>query len=120
MRGRMLGAGWASGDHPNPDNDEGDAGPALRANVLMQPEDGKQDQDDIANGGSGHHVGEIGKGERNHVARHEGEEENDSEYDKRIGHGGENFSDVLNVDGVGVLHAAREEGVADRTEEDDG
>ena len=77
-RGRMLGAGWASGDHANPDHDEGHADPTLRANVLMQPEDGEQDHDDIANGGGGENVCEVGKGERGHVARHEGEKKNNS------------------------------------------
>jgi hypothetical protein len=44
----------------------------------MQPEDGEQDHDDIANGGGGENVCEIGKGERSHVARHEGEKKKNS------------------------------------------
>lgn len=113
----MLGARWASGDHANANNDEGDAGPALRADVLMQPEDGKQHHDDIADGSSGQNVGEIGKGERRHVTEHERQQKKDSYDDKRVREHRKDIGQMVNVDGAGVLHPARQKGISHRAEE---
>jgi len=49
---RILGARWTSGDQANTDHDEGDTGPALRANVLMQPKMESSCHDDVADGRS--------------------------------------------------------------------
>jgi hypothetical protein len=37
MFGVMFGAGWAAGDEANSADDEEDAGPAVEAEVLVQP-----------------------------------------------------------------------------------
>ena len=117
---RILGARWTSGDQANTDHDEGDTGPALRANVLMQPKDGEQCHDDVADGGRRHNVGEVGKGESGHVAGHEGKKTNDSDEDERIGKSGEDVDNMVNVYGADMLHSACEEGISKGTEERDG
>src|SRR5580698_11041728 len=115
----MFGAGRASSDYANPDHDEGDAGPALRANMLVQPENGEQDHEDVADRGRGENVREVGERERSHVAEHEGEEKENSYDDKRVRQRGEDMSEMVNVDRVGVLHATREECVSGRAEKHD-
>ena len=116
----MFGAGWASGYQAYADNDEGDTGPALQADVLMQPEDGDQRHEYVADGGGGKHVGEIGEGKRGHVAGHEAQQEKDSEDDPRIGEGSEHVGEMMKVDGPHVPHAARQERISNGAEDDDG
>ena len=90
-----------------------------RADVLMQPEVAEQGHEHVSDGSGRKDVGEIGEGERGHVAGHEAEQGEDSEDDPGIGQGGENMREMMHVDGADIFHAARQKGVPDGAEDDD-
>lgn len=109
----------AGGDYTDAQDNESYSSPAAQADMLMQPDDRKQDHDHIADGGCRQNIAEVGKRDRGHVAGHANEKENDSENNEGIRDGGQDSDDVIDVDGAGLLHAAREESVSDGTEDHD-
>ena len=116
----MLGAGWASCDESYGANDEQNAGPAGEAEVLVEPEAAEERDDHVAEGSGGHDEGEIGPGERRHVAGEEADEERDSGDDVGIAQGVEEKAQVVKVDGPDLRHATGEEGISDGGSEHDG
>ena|SRR5277367_1202209 len=109
----MLGAGGASGDESYGADDEQDAGPTGEAEVLVQPEAAEERDDHVAEGGGGHDEGEVGPGERRHVAGEEADEERDSRDDPGVGERVKEKAEVMEIDGAYLGHAARQESVAD-------
>ena len=115
----MLGAGGGVGDEADGGGDEEDAEPAGEGEVLVQPETAEEGDDDVAEGGGGHDEGEVGPGERGHVAGEEADEQEDAEVDEGIEEGVPEEAEVMEVDGADLGHAAGEQGVADRGGEHD-
>jgi hypothetical protein len=86
----------------------------------MQPEDGKQGHENITDSSSWENVGEIGKRKSGHVAGHEGKQAENSEDDIRIGQGYKNIGQMVDIDGVDLLHATRKKSVPNGTEDHNG
>ena len=84
MGSRVFCARGAAGDEAYGTDDEGDAGPAVEAEVLVQPEAAEEGDDDVAEGGGGHDEGEVGPGERGHIAGEEADEQDDAGGDEGI------------------------------------
>ena len=78
----------------------------------MQPEATEERDDHVAEGGGGHDKGEVGPGERGHVAGKEADEEDDAEIDEGIEESVPEQAEVVDVDGPDLGHAAGEQGVA--------
>ena len=116
----MFGSRGTSGDEANGTDDEKDSGPAIEAKVLMQPEAAEQGDDDISECGCRHDEGEIGPGERGHIAREEADEEDDPGDDVGVGEGVKEQAEVVEVDGAHLGHASGEKGVSDGGCEHDG
>ena len=108
---------WTSSDDPYPKNDECNPGPALLADVLMEPYDREQDHDHVADGRRRQNIAEIGKRQRTHVTGHANDQRNDSENDEGVGEDGKYSGDMMNINGPGALHAARKESVSQRAED---
>src|SRR6201999_559993 len=119
MRGWVLGAGGAAGDEAYGAGDEEDAGPAVEGEVLVQPEAAEEGDDDVAEGGGGHDEGEVGPGERGHVAGEEADEQDDAEVDEGVEERVPEEAEVVQVDGADLGHATGEQGVTDRGGEHD-
>jgi hypothetical protein len=113
MAGGVFGAGGASGDEADGADDEENAGPAVEGEVLVKPEAAEEGDDDVAKGGGGHDEGEIGPGERGHVTGEEADEQDDTGDDVGVEEGVEEQTEVVEVDGADLSHAAREQGVSD-------
>ncbi len=109
----MLSSGWASGDQAYSNRDEGDAGPTLQAHVLMQPEDGEQRHEYVADGGGGENIRKIGERQGGHVTGHECEQEDNSEYHPWIRKRREYLAEMMDVDGSDIFHAACQERISD-------
>src|ERR1700733_8991324 len=105
MFGRVFGAGGAGGDEAYGADDEKDAGPAGEAEVFMQPEAAEERDNDIPEGGGGHDEGEIGPGERSHVAGEEADEEHDSGNDVGVGEGVKEKREMVEIDRADLGHA---------------
>ena len=86
----------------------------------MQPETAEERDDDVAEGGGGHDEGEVGPGERGHIAGEEADEQHDAGDYVWIGEGVEEQAEVVEVDGADLRHTAREERVTYRCGEHDG
>lgn len=78
----------------------------------MQPEAAEERDDDVAEGGGGHDEGEVGPGERSHVAGEKEDEEDDSGIDEGVEERVPEEAEVIEVDGADLGHAAGEESVA--------
>jgi len=117
--GWMLRARRASGDQAYPHSDQRDAGPALQADVLMQPEYGEQSHEDVADSSGGKDIREISEGKRGHVAGHESQQEENSEYHPGICKRRENMTEVMDIDGSDIFHAARQKRISDGAEDYD-
>ena len=112
-RGWVFGARGGVGDEADGGGDEEDADPAGEGEVLVQPEAAEERDDDVAEGGGGHDEGEVGPGERGHVAGEEADEQDDAEVDEGVEERVPEEVEVVEVDGADLGHAAGEQGVAD-------
>src|SRR5258708_3057891 len=83
--GAGIGGGGAGGDEAYGAGDEEDPGRAVEGEVFVQPEATEEGDDDVAEGGGGHDEGEVGPGERGHIAGGEADEEDDSGEDVGVG-----------------------------------
>ena len=119
MTGGVFGAGGASGDEADGADDENNAGPAVEGEVLVKPEAAEQGDDDVAKGGGGHDEGEVGPGECGHVTGEETDKEHDAGDDVRVEESVEEETEVVEVDGADLSHAAGEQGVSDGGSEHD-
>ena len=116
----MFGAGGATGDEADGADDEKNAGPAVEGEVLVEPKTAEECDDDVAKGGGRHDEGEIGPGERGHIAREEADEEDDPGDDVGVGEGAKEQAEVVEVDWAYLGHASGEKGVSDGGCEHDG
>lgn len=109
----MFGTRGSVGDETDGRGDEEDAEPAREGEVFVQPEAAEESDDDVSEGGGGHDEGEVGEGERGHVAGEEADEQDDANVDEGVEEGVPEEREVMEVDGADLLHAVGEEGVAD-------
>jgi hypothetical protein len=124
VTGGVFGAGGASGDEADGADNENNAGPAVEGEVLVKPEAAEEGDDDVAKGGGGHDEGEVCPGERGHVTGEETDEEHDAGDDVGVEESVEEETEVVEVHGADLSHAAGEQGVSDGggehdTEEDE-
>src|SRR5260370_42298274 len=103
----MVGAGGAAGDEAYGAGDEGDAGPAVEGEVLVQPEAAEQRDDDVAEGGGGHDEGEVGPGEGSHVAGEETGEQDDAGRHEGVEERGPETVSVMMSDRADRCHDVR-------------
>jgi hypothetical protein len=116
---RVFGAGGASGDEAYGAGDEGDAGPAVEGEMLVEPEAAEERDDDVTEGSGGHDEGEVGPGERGHVTGEESDEEHDAGGDEGVEERVPEERQMVEIDGADLGHASGEERVADRCGEHD-
>ncbi len=116
----MFSAGRTAGDEADRADDERDAEPAGERELLMQPEFAEHGNDDVAEGGGGHHEGEVGPAERGGVAGEEADEQDNAGVDEGVEERLPEEAKVVHVYCADLGHAAGEEGVAYRCGEHDG
>lgn len=114
-----LGEGWSVGDEADAADDQEDAGPAVEADVLAEPEVREEGDHDVSEGGGGEDKGEVSPGEGGKVACEKAEEADDSGDDPGVGECVEEHAEVLEADGADLCHAVGEEGIADAGGEHD-
>jgi len=88
--------------------------------VFVEPEAAEERDDDVAEGGGRHDEGEVGPGERGHIADEEADEKDDAGGDEGVEEGMPEERQVVEVDWANLGHATGEESVADRCSEHDG
>lgn len=114
-----VGEGRPCGDDTDARGDKGNAQPAGERNLFMKDVVGNEGNQDITERCCREDICEIGPGESRHIGREKGKQQQDSQRDPGVGDGQEKAGKVVEGDGAELLHAAGEQGIAERAEDGD-